>query len=108
MLKNKKHIIKLLLILLVSYFVLMIPDFQNKTIIKMNAAPIAWNNDAAWQILENNFTAAKKLHSNEVDSTIQLLFIKEEQLLKTIASDKLNPSNSSLDELLDNYLNWHH
>lgn len=103
MLKNKKHIIKLLLILLVSYFVLMIPDFQNKTIIKMNAAPFAWNNDAAWQILENNFTAAKKLHSNEVDSTIQLLFIKEEQLLKTIASDKLNPSNSSLDELLDNY-----
>ena len=75
----RKRILQCLVILACLYLLLLIPDSPDKAkMIVAGQKPFAWNKDALWQQLENDFVKAKQLDSSALDSTIHFLMLKAE------------------------------
>ena len=103
--KTKKRVVRILLVLITAYLLLLIPDTNHSAIIKPADKPFAWNQDFVWNLLENNFAAAKKQNKSSVDSNINKLFGKEEALYNDIVINRISATDSNLNKILSNYFN---
>jgi hypothetical protein len=89
----KKNIFRILLVLAGVYFLLLIPERDNRTIIKAADKPFVWNRDSVWNALEVEFSNAKTLNRSSLDSGKQLLFAKEFLLYKHIQENKITAAD---------------
>jgi Permuted papain-like amidase enzyme, YaeF/YiiX, C92 family len=101
--KMKRRFVRLLLLPVVVYLVLLIPDTSKPVIIKPADQPFAWNQDSVWKMLENDFTASKKQQKSVVDSNIKELFAKEAALYNSIAVNNMTAADSGLKKILSGY-----
>lgn len=69
--KFKKRLLWSLLFLTIAYLILLIPDrVGNAKIIQVGKIPFAWNQDAVWHEMENNFKLAKQMPKKDLDSLL--------------------------------------
>ena len=101
--KFRKRFISILLILVALYLLLFIPDSDKHNIVKAVDKPFVWNQDSVWNALENKFKETKDKSKSSLDSGIQLLFAKENNLHNYMQGNKLGAADSSLQLILNNY-----
>jgi len=92
-----------LVILVIMYLLLLIPD-SNKAV--ANAAthqPFAWRNDSLWNQLEKQFKNAKAEKKASVDSGIYSLFVEEERLFNKIQGPNITATDTSFKLILNNF-----
>lgn len=101
--KSILRVVKISVLLILAYFILMIPDFNRPEIKMAGNKPFAWNSDSLWHQLELNFITAKQINSKQSDSIIQLLFDAENKWLNEISETNINSTDARLNSLLNNY-----
>lgn len=95
--KLKKVLLKVIIGLAALYLVLLIPDGADNTIhLPSGKKPFAWNRDAVWHEMENNFKQAKQMPPKELDSLlVQIQHVLNENL-NTVKDSLLNHNDSRL------------
>ena len=100
----KKRILQAVILMTVLYLLLLIPDFSgNVHIIKAGQKPFAWNKDALWKQLENDFVKAKQLNLQQLDSSILFLKLKAEGSFFYARTNDIPATDSSLTVIENNF-----
>lgn len=97
----------MLLVLLISYLLLMIPDRQPQTFQIAEAEPFIWNMDESWKSLEAEFSRLKMLSPPALDSleiskrtSLNVLFDQLQQ------DDSIEISDERLTQVLNLFFEW--
>lgn len=99
----KRNFFRVLLVLGGLYLLLLIPEHDNRTIIKAADIPFAWNQDSLWNMLENEFREAKEKNTTSLDSAIQLLFAKEFSQYHHLQTDTITAADPILEKIGADY-----
>lgn len=95
--KFKKILLKAIIGLAGLYLILLIPDSADNTIhLPSGKKPFAWNRDAVWHKMENNFKQAKQMPAMELDSLLIRIQNVLTDHLDAVTDSLLNHNDSRL------------
>ncbi len=101
--KFKHRLLKLAVVLVVLYFVLLFPDAEKPSVTAPAEKPFAWKKDSVWQLLEQDFVAARANNTGATDSIISGLFVKQSSQLHNISGTSLTTVDTAFSYLLSTY-----
>lgn len=89
-----KKFIRFLLLIIVLYFLLLIPFPQNQVEIqKPSQDPFIWGQDKLWDQLEISFKNAKEMSSEELDSIVTFMTIETDSIFNENEGKILKPED---------------
>jgi len=101
--KIRKYAKWVLLIILLGYLVLLIPDrkpaVSSLSPIESKKQPFAWNQDAYWESLEARYRELRKTGCQKAVPVIQSIIAKLGGTLRTLEGKKLSPEAKVFDEI---------
>lgn len=103
--KFSKWLAFALLLCIVIYLLLLIPESETSGIKPAPATPFTWNMDARWQELQTQFEVARFLPAGKKDSLITLHRQHLEQLMSSFETTGFFFTDENLSRLLDTFFN---
>ncbi len=99
----KKRVLTIIVMIGILFTLLLIPDFNNTTILKATEKPFAWNKDELWLQLENDFRVARKQPAKRIDSAIHQLFNAQELLYRKIQLGNIATTDTNFNAISRNF-----
>ncbi len=103
--KVKTKVVFFTAILAALYLLLLIPDADNYNAVSPNKKPFAWNQDALWQQMENNFKQARQMPPQQRDSIMHQWQDVIDKQLDAIGNSPLAYNDNRLYQLENNFFN---
>ena len=101
--KCKKIFLYTAIVVAITYLLLLFPESNSTTIIKAAEKPFAWNKDALWLQLENDFKNAKQQPASIIDSTIRGLFAQEELLYTKTQAQAITSADTNFNAVSNQF-----
>ncbi len=102
----KTFLLRLSIVLAALYLLLLIPDGTDKNMsLPSGQKPFAWNQDAVWQQMENNFRQARQMPLAERDSVIMHFQKSIVAQLLSFADDNISYTDNRLFDLENDFFN---
>jgi hypothetical protein len=97
-----KIFLRCLTALAVIYVLLLVPDRRRHVPPGAGKSPFAWNRDAFWSGLEQQFAAARAAGCDQLGGQLETRFAEAQSLLLTLDDRKLAPESAEFDRLETN------
>jgi len=98
-----KRPIQFIVLIVLSYVVLLIPDHQQTSVNQTNEKPFAWNRDLQWRTLEKTFVKAREMNSGELDSVVLHLYAEANKQLTELQQSEVGPTDDRWGIFLQNF-----